>query len=183
MDEEVERLLLLAEKEENQHPAPIIRETHPPLYNGQPHFSTYLQRVPLASANNHFTSLKSDEEVEEARKLATPKNTEKNTAWAVKVWKDWALSRQKSCPGQQSEWPVHLYLATPELLNYWLSKFVLEARTKNGDYHPPNTLYSICCGLLRYVREIKPALNFFKDSVFKGFQNIIDSEMKRLTSL
>ena len=165
MAEEEERLLLLAE---NQHPAPIIREPHPPCYSVQPHPS--ISRVPLASASNRFTSLKSDEEVEEARKLATPKNTEKNTAWAVKVWKDWALSRQKSCPGQQSEWPVHLYLATPELLNYWLSKFVLEARTKNGDYYPPNTLYSICCGLLRYVREIKPALNF---SYLKDFKRLL----------
>ena len=76
-----------------------------------------------------------------------------------------------------------MYLAALEQLNKWLCKFALEARKENGEYYPPNTLYIICCGLLRYVREIKPALNFFKDPIFSGFQKTLDSEMKRLTSI
>ena len=92
-------------------------------------------------------SFKTDKEVEEAKQLATPHNTARNTSWAVKVWKDWT----DSFPGQLSEWPTHLYLAMPQQMNYWLCKFVLEGRKANGDHYPPNTLYSICCGLLRYV--------------------------------
>ena len=76
---------------------------------------------------------------------------------------------------------MHLYLAQPDQLKYWLSKFVLEARKEYGESYPPNTLHSIYCGLLRC--DIKPAMNFFKDSVFSGFQKTLDSEMKCLSSL
>ena len=50
--------------------------------------STSMQLQPLPSCSTRFNCLKTDEEVEAAKKLATPKNTEKNTTWAVKVWKD-----------------------------------------------------------------------------------------------
>ena len=46
----------------------------------------------LPSRNAHFNILKSDDELEEAKELVTPKNTENNTAWAVKVCKEWSLS-------------------------------------------------------------------------------------------
>ena len=39
----------------------------------------------LPSRNDCSNIVKNDDEVEEAIKLATPKNTERNTAWAVKV--------------------------------------------------------------------------------------------------
>ena len=38
------------------------------------------------------------------------------------------------------------------------------------------------CGLLRYVRELTPEINFFKDAQFSGFQRTLDGEMKRLRS-
>ena len=56
---------------------------------------------------------------------------------------------------------------------------MLEARKSNGDFYP---LYAISCGLLRYVRDRRPELNFFKDPIFQGFPKTLDSEMKRLTS-
>ena len=69
---------------------------------------------------------------------------------------------------------MDLYLAQPDKLNYCLSKFVLEARKENGENYPPSKIYSICCGLLRYVREIKPAMNFFKDPTLSitGYANL-----------
>ena len=82
-----------------------------------------------------------------------------------------------------TEWPVHLYIAQPQELNYWLSKFVLEVRKENGEPYPPNTLYSICAGLLRYFRECQPEINIFKDHQFAEFQKTLDGEMKRLRSL
>ena len=38
----------------------------------------------------------------------------------------------------------------------------------------------IACGILRYVRDIAPDIDIFKDSVFAEFQKTLDSEMKRL---
>ncbi len=53
----------------------------------------------------------------------------------------------------------------------------------NGDEYPPNSLYSICCGMMRYIREVKPELNFFTSPEFTGLQQTLDGEMKRLRAL
>lgn len=79
-----------------------------------------------------------------------------------------------------TEWLVHLFIAQPQELNYWLSKFVLEACKSSGEPYPPDTLYNICAGLLRYIRERRPEVNIFKDSTYAGFQRTLDGEMKRL---
>ena len=65
-------------------------------------------------------------------------------------------------------------------LDHWLSKFVVETRRSDGALYPPNTLYAICCGLLRAVRELRPQINFLKDPEFSGFRKTLDGEMKRL---
>ena len=135
-----------------------------------------------SASSSRFAALKSDQEVEEVKKGSTAKNTSKSTAWAINIWKEWSTHRQHSCP-LYSDWPVHPLIATPGQLDYWLSKFVVEARNKNGESYPPNTLYVICCGLLRYVRELHPEVNFFKDSQYAGFRKTLDGEMKRLRSL
>ena len=148
----------------------------------EPHPSDFMALQPIP-CNSRF-QFKSDNDLELAKKLATPKNTERNTLWAAGVWKEWARSRQESYPAQTKEWPIHPYIAQPEQLNYWLSKFVrIETRKGNGEQYPPSTLYYLCCGLQRYVRDIKPDVNFFTDAAFNGFQKTLDSEMKRLTSL
>ena len=69
---------------------------------------------PLPSTSARFSNFKSDQEVEEAKKLATAKNTVKSTTWAMKVWTDWTANRQKSFPGHITEWPIHPYLALTE---------------------------------------------------------------------
>ena len=146
MKEEFDRLIAMAVFE-NQYSATYFNTI-------QLKSSDYGQKLKLLpSRNTRFNILKTNEEVEESKKLATPKYTEKNTTWAIKVWKNWSISCQKSCSGQTREWPVHLDLAQPDQLNYQLSKSVLEARKENGESYPSNTLYSICCGLLWYVRE------------------------------
>jgi hypothetical protein len=81
-----------------------------------------------------------------------------------------------------TEWPVHLFIAQPQELNYWLSKLALEAIKEKGEPYPPDRLYIICAGLLRYIRERRPDINIFKDHQYAGFQKTLDGEMKRLCS-
>ena len=45
-----------------------------------------------------------------------------------------------------------------------------------------DTLYIICAGMLRYVRERRPEINIFKDHQYTGFQKTLDGKMKRLRS-
>ena len=46
--------------------------------------------------------------------------------------------------------------------------------------YPPNTLYQLYCGIMRYVRRKKPKINFFTDPDFDGFRHTLDGVMKVL---
>ena len=59
-----------------------------------------------------------------------------------------------------------------------LASFPGSSGGEGGKPYPPNTLYAICRGLMRYVREQHPTINFFADPEFASFR-----EMKRLRSL
>lgn len=66
-------------------------------------------------------------------------------------------------------------------LDYWLTRFVLEVRKKDGEEYPPNTVHHICCGLMRYLRwNGQPTIDFLSDSAFTSFKASLDAEMKRL---
>ena len=56
-------------------------------------------------------------------------------------------------------------------------------RRHDGKNYSPNTLYQFCCGILRYVRKVKPDLDIFKDQGFGEFHCTLDAEMKILHSL
>ena len=128
-----------------------------------------------------FAAPKSDAELQEARDSAVPKNTAKNTSWARNVWREWTGHRRQCC--QPMDCPPHILLCTSAQLDYWLSKFVLEVRRRDGQPYPPNSMYQLTCGLLRWIREMKPALNLFADAEFAGFRKTLDGEMKRLRSM
>ena len=77
--------------------------------------------------------------------------------------------------------PPEVY--SPPSDSYWLSRFVLETRKRDGSLYTPNTLLHLCSGLLRYIRwNGKPELDIFKDAVFVRFRTTLDAEMKRLQS-
>ena len=99
----------------------------------------------------------------------------------MNIWKEWSQHRRQTC-SSITEWPVHLFIAQPQELDHWLSKFVLETRKTNGEPYPPDTIYGICSGLLRYIRERRSEINIFKDAQFAGFRRTLDAEMKRLRS-
>ena len=80
----------------------------------------------------------------------------------------------------RSDWPAHVLILNDWELNRWLSRFVLEIRQRDGKEYPVNTQYQICCGILRYIRELKPQLDIFRDAAFARFYQTLDAEMKRL---
>ncbi|PFX15305.1 Zinc finger MYM-type protein 3 [Stylophora pistillata] len=134
-----------------------------------------------------------DEELEKRKESRIPPNTRINTSWAVRAWSEWALERNGMI-AIKGETGITLPEVNPDILNithneevnYWLSKFVVEVRKKKdpGTFYPPNTLYQLCCGLQRYMRDNgRPELNFFTDTSFKHFQDCLDAEMKRLTAM
>ena len=115
------------------------------------------------------------------QKSSIPVKTRNNTNWAVKLWTDWAISRNKNLlPGEQPFITLFSDLTLTEM-NFWLSRFVLEIRKKNSEPYPPNTLYQVVSGLQRFLREHGRAdIKIFENPALHGFKATIDGEMKRL---
>ncbi len=66
-------------------------------------------------------------------------------------------------------------------MDFWLSRFVLEVRKKDREPYPPNTIYQLCCGLQRHLREHGRAdVKMFENAFLHGFRTTLDGEMKRL---
>lgn len=130
----------------------------------------------------------SDKQVNEAQQQAIPENTKPGKpptgpstcgklAWSTHRW---SVNRIR-CPS-------HLLIMANNVykweLNYFrMTQFVMEVRRLDGKEYPSNTLHQICCGILHYVCEIVPDMDFFKDPEFSELQKTLDSEMKRLRSL
>ena len=112
----------------------------------------------------------------QAQHSSVPETTAKSTKWAVNIWKMWSQNR---CELNGDE-PSLPHLPSLEMLNNWLFKFVLKLRRKDGKECPPNTLYCICCDIMRHVKFYCPEINFFTMPQFHGFEQALDGEMKRL---
>ena len=105
------------------------------------------------------------------RNLATSLNTSKNTstnAWIE--WTEYVL--------QQGVDPED---APSALINQGCHT-VMEARKQDGKPYPLNTLYHLCCGLLRLIRTTQPGWNIFTDVEFIDFQKMLDAQMKKVPS-
>ena len=68
-------------------------------------------------------------------------------------------------------------------LGYWMGKFVMEVRKKDGSEYPPKSLYALVCCFKRYyeqhgVHDVNPLSP--TNPVFGNFWQTLDAEMKRL---
>ena len=66
-------------------------------------------------------------------------------------------------------------------MNFWLVKFVLKICRRDGEPYSPETLYQICCRLLRLLKEAdKAEVNMLSNPMFCHFHAVLDSQMKEL---
>ena len=120
----------------------------------------------------------SDEAVKEARKAAVPKTTQKDTLWCIRLWNEWRKERNSRT---EEQIPVDIVALSPAVLQRWLSRFVLEVRKKDSTAYPPDSLYHVICGIMRFIRQNgKPEVDFFKEQAYAEFRATLDAEMKRL---
>ena len=133
----------------------------------------------LKTDNSRYSFI-DDEGVGDLIRSTESKNTRKNTNWTVSTFNDWRNTRM-----QRTQCII------PELLNFtiadvnqWLSKYVIETRKKDGDPYPPRTLYMLCGGLLRFLRENGVHLDFLdeRDSKFYEFRRALSARMTELTA-
>ena len=106
----------------------------------------------LAKMEKRWDSPKSYEKIANIRRDGIPKVTQKQTEWCLAVWFQWASYRQHYLfEGSEKLHPLSsnfLDMAKGDI-QFWISKFVAEAKHKDGTPYAPNSLYQICCGLGR----------------------------------
>ena len=135
-----------------------------------------------ATTNAQCTSMRfalpMSEEVKKAHAESIPKKTRQDTAYCLRLWEYWAEHR---CMMTGTSVPSFMQLDRQDL-QYWITRFILEVRKKDGMEYPPNTLHHIVCGLMHHLRQDcgKPDIDFFKDTAFADFRSSLDAEMKRL---
>ena len=116
-----------------------------------------------------------------------PRAMKNSTAWAVKLWDCWRGSRALQGGETSTEATPSLDVISNEELNHWLARFVLEVKTKKGEKYRGATLYALCAGIQRHIREKRSLsadknqqLDIYKDNSFVYFRNVLDSELKLL---
>ena len=115
------------------------------------------RKVAASDPSSRYGSPKSAKAVEKVWKSAVPERMRLNTEWAKKTWCDWVLycleNLSQDEMGSEYELLSEFTTMSVPAMNYWLGKFVLEARTKSGKEYCLDSLYQLYCGLLRSLRE------------------------------
>jgi len=113
--------------------------------------TTTRNNQPEIEQKHVYSSPKSQAAFEEAAELGIPEKTRQLTKWAVGVWEAWAKSRNRRLLLEEKPFNCSFEKLSVQEMNFWLCRFVLEVRQRDGNPYLPLTLYQLCCGLLRYL--------------------------------
>ena len=105
-----------------------------------------------------FREPKNAKEEKDYLDSCVPRATLYATEWAYNIFGEWQSSRRnKDANLEERGFKVEvdsiqnleksIVEISAESLDFWLTEFVAEER------YPPRSLYSICCGLQRYLKE------------------------------
>ena len=142
------------------------------------------------SESSRFAPPVSNEELAQRKIDRIPLKTRQQNVWATNVYQEWATNRNKlpeTILDIRAPVPLRDELGTCDLSNmdYWFSRFIIEARRKDGTPYPPNTLVGISTGIQRYLREdcgrLEVHLLKEEDPSFFNFRAQLDQRMKELT--
>ena len=138
----------------------------------------------IVQESSRFAGPVSSTYVEAVKTLRIPKKTQANTLWATKLWQEWACSRIKNISPDETGHALDNDVVKMELadVSFWLQRFVLEVRKSNGDVYSPDSLYQLCCGIQRALREAGHDVNIFEQFQFAQCRSVIDGELKRLNA-
>ena len=125
-----------------------------------------------------FGAVPSSGELASLSQIKVPRNTEKSTQWAVKVFNSW---REESNAENELQCPIDLLetVTDPGKFGRWLSQFLVLARNRQGNDYTPQSMHCILSGLLRNIRARNPVaahLNFLDTTnhAFQPFQVVLD---------
>ena len=65
-------------------------------------------------------------------------------------------------------------------MNYWLGCYILEARAISGKEYSPDSVYQLCYGLQRSLRNADHGdIYIFEDSNFTKFHGVLDGKLNQ----
>lgn len=143
------------------------------------------------SITKRFNNVKvaTEEQLQQRRIEWIPVKTRKQNSWAMSCyveWAEWRNTQAETLLGDGGLVPATLGNQSLYSMDYWLSRFIIEWRRKDGSPYPPNTLYNIAASIQRTLREVhgRSDVNMFglKDTHFAEFRKQLDSRMKELTN-
>ena len=120
---------------------------------------------------------------EQHRVTAIPQKTIAATAWGMNIYSEWAAARiiKNSTMPNVCDLTTPLLDMKPGEIAYWMGKFILEIRKKDGTEYPPKTLYQIvCCFKRHFEANGKHNINPLSNEEFGNFRRTLDAEMQRL---
>ena len=97
----------------------------------------------------------------------------------------WVTQRMKNLSIEEIESGYKLEAAFALMsvasMNYWLGRFILEAKAISGKEYSPDSVYQLCCGLQQSLRTAdRGDINLFEDSNFTEFHGVSDGKLKQL---
>ena len=150
-----------------------------------------LNDISQSTPKKRFMEISTDAEILNRMKENVPLKTRYQNNWGVAVWKQWAEWRNgivdETLPENFESVPLDVNDLTEEKLGFWLARFVLEVKKKNGSDYPPYSLYQICCAIQRAFNDrssgkFKNATIFDRNNPhFYKFYEALDSRMRELT--
>ena len=116
--------------------------------------------VEQPSISAHFSKPFSASQIEQKCKPSIPKNTQVNTSWAVSVFDQWVAYRNSWVCSADDKCSVSLLTIVHPTgaVDYWLVSFILEARRKDCQYYPVNTVRNILAAIFRHMRTVSTIL-------------------------
>ena len=140
---------------------PLPRASVTNLHNTEASQKAYTKQYDAEAPRNKkswFGNPISDTELSSFTMPFVPVSTQKNTRWCVKVFNDWATERNSHVDIEKV--PIGFFgradcAWNAAILYKWLTKFVLEGtRRTDGRPYPPDTIYTLLCGLYRYMQSL-----------------------------
>ena len=136
--------------------------------------------------SRRFSEPTSPSKMKEICKGYVPENTKKANNWSRRVFDQWREQRNSgsSSSTEDEQCPVDL-LEKPNavLLNYWLSRFVVEARREDGNPYPASTIVNLLAGLYRYSKQCDPRCPNFMDKKNPEFRELSCAQQVKFREL
>jgi len=181
--DEIDDELLLAASQQFENQAGSIQPFVPPCESEK---QKQLQPVVLLTSSEmaRFAAPCSSSEIKMVKESQIPNKTKSNTTWAINIWREWATHRVRHLSPEESSFYLDTDIVKMETnaVSFWLQRFILEVRKANKQPYCPDSLYQICCGLQRALRNAERDINFFEQFQFVQFCAVLDGELKQLNA-